>query len=248
MSEPHLPLRLSVVIPVLNEAETIAATLDAVSDRVGPMEIIVVDAGSADDTVARATRPGVRVIAGPRGRGSQMHAGATVAAGDALWFLHADTLPPPQATRFIAAALADANAVGGNFEIRFVGDFASARFLTGVYRYLAWLGLRYGDSAYFVRRSAYDAAGGFRPYPIFEDLDLLRRLRKRGRFVRVPATVETSARRFASRCFALVFARWTLMQILYWLGASPAWLGRFYHHVRVPGLGWRRRATRRMTT
>jgi rSAM/selenodomain-associated transferase 2 len=235
-------MRLSVIIPVLNEASTIDQTLSRVLSAVQPEELIVVDGGSTDGTAALAARPGVRVINAPRGRGTQMHAGALVSTGDALLFLHADTLPPDAAGEEIAAALSDPRTVGGNFEIIFVGDFASARFLTFVYHYLALIGLRYGDSGYFVRRIDYDAVDGFRPYPILEDLDLMRRLRKRGLFVRVDGQVKTSARRFQGRWFALVFARWTFMQVLYWLGVSPIWLGRFYHHVRLPGKAWRREA------
>lgn len=239
-------MRLSVIIPVLNEAETIDFTLATIQSRVRPDEIIVVDGGSADDTTDRAARPGVRVVDGPRGRGSQMHAGAVAATGEVLWFIHADTLPPDDALQYIDAALADERTVAGNFEVVFAGDFTSARLLTFVYRYLSWIGLRYGDSTYFVRRRAYDAVGGFRPYPIFEDLDLMRRLKKIGLFVRVAGTVETSSRRFQGRVFAWVFARWTFLQVLYWLGASPVWLGRMYHHARTPGRAWRWRAKRRV--
>lgn len=226
---------LTVVVPVLNEAESIGATLDAVRQLGPALELVVVDGGSADDTRLRAEAGGARVIAGPRGRGSQMAAGAAVAGGEVLWFLHADTLPPSDAATHIASALGDPAVVGGNFEIRFDGDFAAARFLTWLYRHLALLGLRYGDSGYFVRRSDYEAVGGFRPYPIFEDLDLLRRLRKRGRFVRVPAVVTTSSRRFRGRSFALVFAWWAVLQAFYWVGVSPVRLGRWYRHVRSPG-------------
>ena len=233
---------LSVVVPVLNEASTIEPMLRTVRAAVRPREIIVVDGGSSDDTVALAEDFGARVISGPRGRGPQMHAGALVATGDVLWFLHADTLPPADAVTQIERALAGSKTVAGNFEIVFAGDFASAKFLTAVYRYLSWIGLRYGDSGYFVRRRAYEAVGGFRPYPIFEDLDLMRRLRRRGRFVRVPSTVTTSSRRFQGRVFIWVFARWSLMQVLYWLGVSPVRLERLYRHVRLPGRAWRRRA------
>lgn len=228
------PLLLSVIIPVLNESATIDATITAIQSRVNPLEIIVVDAGSTDGTAALAARDGVRVITASRGRGSQMHAGAQHAIGNVFWFLHADTTPPDEAGSQIGEAIKDDRVVGGNFEILFVGDFFAARFLTWLYRHLAWIGLRYGDSAYFVRRSDYEAVGGFQPYPIFEDLDLIRRLRRRGRFIRLPAVVQTSARRFQGRWFAVVFSRWIFMQLLYWLGASPVWLGRFYHHVRVP--------------
>jgi hypothetical protein len=131
--------------------------------------------------------------------------------------------------------LSQDDTVAGNFEIRFSGDFLAARFLTWLYHHLALLGLRYGDSGYFVRQSQYIAVGGFRPFPIFEDLDLMRRLRKRGRIVRSPAAVVTSSRRFEGRSFAAVFAWWTVLQLLYWVGVSPIWLGRLYRHVRTPG-------------
>lgn len=227
--------RISIVIPALNEADMIATTVAAVAALDGSPEVIVVDGGSRDGTAVLAAAHGARVITSSQGRGAQMHAGALTATGDVLWFLHADTVPPPQASPEIIAALADPTVVGGNFQIRFAGDFLAARLLTRLYRHLALLGLRYGDSGYFVRRETYLAAGGFRPYPIFEDLDLLVRLRRRGRFVRVAATVTTSSRRFEGRSFAIVFAWWTALQVLYWMGIPPGWLGRLYHHVRSPG-------------
>lgn len=226
---------MTVVIPTLNEAASLGATLDAVRGLETGLEVVVVDGGSEDETRAVAKAYGVRVTTAPSGRGSQLHAGASVATADVLWFLHADTLPPEGAIAQIAQALAEPRVVGGNFQIHFAGDFFSARFLTWIYRHLAWIGLRYGDSGYFVRRRDYDAVGGFRPYPIFEDLDLLRRLRKRGRFVRLSAVVTTSSRRFEGRWFALVFARWTVLQVFYWIGVSPFRLGRWYQHIRIPG-------------
>lgn len=233
--------RISVIVPALNESATIDATLEYLIALQGVSEVIVVDGGSRDDTVVRAARHGIRLLACGSGRGRQMHAGAMAATGDVLWFVHADTTPAADAPYAIAAALLDPRVGGGNCEIRFSGDFLSARFLTWLYHHLAILGLRYGDSGYFVRRTEYLAVGGFRPYPIFEDLDLMRRLRRRGRFVRVPAVVTTSSRRFEGRWFALVFARWTLLQIFYWIGVSPNWIGRFYRHVRLPGRRGRRR-------
>ncbi|HEX8187073.1 MAG TPA: hypothetical protein VF586_01900, partial [Pyrinomonadaceae bacterium] len=100
------------------------------------------------------------------------------------------------------------------------------------YPRLRLLGLAYGDSGFFVRRAAYERAGGFKPFPLFEDLDLLRALRRQGRFVQAEACVVTSSRRFEGRSFALTFARWSLLQCLYWLGVSPHTLARLYAPVR----------------
>jgi rSAM/selenodomain-associated transferase 2 len=226
------PPVLSVIIPTLNEARCIEATLDAVARLRGRVEVIVVDGGSSDGTADLVRRREMGLIEAERGRGSQLHAGACAAGGEVLWFLHADTLPPEDAAECIAAALVDPAVVGGHFAIRFDGRRAAARVLTWIYPRLRWLGLCYGDSGIFVRREAYQRAGGFRPYPIFEDLDLLRRLGRLGRLARLPAAVVTSSRRFEGRSFTLTFAWWTVLQVLYWAGVPPRMLGRMYAQVR----------------
>ena len=223
---------ISIIIPALDEAEAIRQTLDAAA-RVGDeVEVIVVDGGSADGTAEVARAHGARVVTSAKGRGAQMHTGALAARGDVLWFLHADTLAPAEAAECIARALADPRAVGGNFRINFDGTSGAARFLTWLYPRLRLLGLAYGDSGIFVRRAAYERAGGFKPFPIFEDLDLLRALWRQGRFVQAEACVITSSRRFEGRSFALTFARWSLLQALYWLGVSPHTLAPLYASVR----------------
>jgi rSAM/selenodomain-associated transferase 2 len=226
---------LSVVIPTLDEATTIGATLDALGRVGGHVEVIVADGGSGDGTPQIAAARGARVVAAPRSRGPQMHAGALAATADVLWFLHADTRPPEDAADRIAAALADPGTVAGHFALRFDGDRRAARLLTWLYPRLRLLGLVYGDSGIFVRRGAYEQVGGFRPFPIFEDLDLLKRLRRLGRVARSPAVVITSSRRFDGRSFALTFAWWTALQLLYWIGVPPKHLGRMYAHVRGRG-------------
>lgn len=218
---------LSLIIPALNEAQGIPATLAAANRIRGCVETIVVDGGSTDATVEIARRMGARVLRSERGRGRQMHAGACAARGEALWFLHADTLPPADAAEKILEALGDRRVAGGRFTVRFDGDGRAARFLTWLKPKQEKLGLLYGDSAIFVRWRDYFAAGGFAPFPIFEDLDFLRRLERRGRLVRLASEVVTSSRRFEGR-FAATFARWTLMQALYWLGIHPRRLGRLY--------------------
>lgn len=228
---------ISVIIPTLNEADTLGETLDAVGRLGGDLEVIVVDGGSGDGTAELARRRGARLVTSGRGRGLQMHAGAEAARGRALWFLHADTRPSGGCAALIVEALQDPSVVAGNFQVSFDGGGRPARFLTWLYPRLRRLGLCYGDSAIFVRREAYERAGGFRPFPIFEDLDLVRRLRRRGRVAHLPAVVNTSSRRFEGRSFSLTFARWAFLQVLYWLGVNPRTLGRMYAPVRAAKRG-----------
>lgn len=231
---------LSIVIPTFNEQHAIANTLDDISKLRGNFEIIIVDGASDDETVAIVERyargefnPNLRVMIAERGRGKQMHAGACAARGEVLWFLHADTLPPIDAVEFINEALRDKSVVGGNFRINFDGDSRSARFLSWLYPQLRRIGLCYGDSGIFVRADVYHSTGGFKPLPLFEDLELVQAMRKRGSFVLIPATVITSSRRFERRSFLWTFARWSLFQILYWLGVSPHFLAHRYAPVRA---------------
>ncbi len=223
---------LSIIIPALNEASVMAATLEAIAHLSRKVAVIVVDGGSTDNTCEIARARGAEVIASEPGRGLQLHRGALAAQADILWFLHADTIVPAAALERIVEALADPQVVAGNFEIRFEGRGRAARFMTWLYPQLRRLGLSYGDSAIFVRREAYERTRGFKPFPIFEDLDLLHSLKKLGRIVHVPAAVVTSSRRFEKGSFMIVFARWTAMQLLYWVGIQPTTLGRFDAPVR----------------
>lgn len=221
---------LSIVIPVYNEERSIGATLDALARLRGRVEVIAVDGGSADGTIGILRARGVRVVESARGRGAQLHAGACAARGAVLWFLHADTVPAsPDAAARIAEAMADGGVAGGNFSVHFGGGSRAARFLTWLYPRLRKLGLCYGDSGIFVRRDAYRLVGGFKPYPIFEDLDLVRGLRRAGRVAHLPSAVITSSRRFENRSFTITFSRWSALQVLYWMGVHPDRLGRMYY-------------------
>ncbi len=191
----------------------------------------MVDGESADDTVALARAYGLPVITAARGRGQQMNAGAAATQGDVLLFLHADTHLPSDALFLITTALHAPKVCGGNFSLRFTGETVGAKILTHIYPWLRRLGLIYGDSAIFVRRSTFETVGGYRAIPLFEDCDLYRRLRRTGRFIRLKEYATTSSRRFEGR-FLRTFIVWAAMQILYWLGVSPQHLARAYRSAR----------------
>lgn len=223
---------VGVIIPTLNEEPALGATLDVVRKLPGGLDIVVVDGGSSDQTAAIARSRNCRVVSAEPGRGNQLRVGASAVRGGVLWFLHADTHPPQNALELIATALADSRVTGGHFRVEFSGTGWASQLFAHVYACVQRFGLCYGDSAFFVRRDAYERAGGFRPLPLFEDLDLRRRLCREGRFVRVPGRVMTSSRRFEGRSAPLTFARWAILQVLYWLGFSPHVLARFYAAIR----------------
>jgi rSAM/selenodomain-associated transferase 2 len=219
---------ISIIIPMLNEEDSIRETLRSLQ-AFDEAEIILVDGGSADVSVLIAENYDVKILHAPqRGRGSQLSFGAGKASGACLWFLHADTIVCEDSIKQIKKALANPSTVGGNFTIRFDGESRAAKFLTWLYPKLNLLGLIYGDSAIFVRRPIYQKMGGFKPFPIFEDLDFVERLKKEGEIVTLSSVVTTSSRRFENKSFFLVFLRWTILQVLYWLGISPFRLVKIY--------------------
>jgi rSAM/selenodomain-associated transferase 2 len=222
----------SIIVPTLNEEGTIRGTLVALQSLDGEKEIIVVDGGSSDRTMERARSVTSNVFRSERGRGSQMHAGACRASGAVLWFVHADTVPPRAALGAMENALVDPGVAGGNFGLVFDGPSRMARQLTIVYPWLRRLGLCYGDAGIFTRRSVYEACGGFRPHALFEDLELIRRVKRYGRFVHLDCSITTSSRRFENRNPGVVWANWIALQVAYWVGISPNLLARWYRHVR----------------
>jgi rSAM/selenodomain-associated transferase 2 len=188
-------VRLSIVIPTLNEAERIEPVLESVEGQGGDVEAIVADGGSTDGTPARVNG-GARLVRSSKGRAVQMNAGAAAATGDVLLFLHADTTLPEGAADRVRAA-AGAGFVGGCFLNRFRGAGWAGR-LFDPFRDLRTriLGEFYGDNAIFVRRRVFERIGGFRPLPVMEDYDLAVRMRRHGPLRVIPVRVLTSARRF----------------------------------------------------
>jgi rSAM/selenodomain-associated transferase 2 len=222
---------ISIIIPTLNEKTTIHDAALSLAGLSGEFEVIVVDGGSDDGTAEIAAACRLSVIEAPRGRGLQMNAGAVQAKAAVLLFLHADTRLPADALAMIQKSLADERVCGGNFRLAFDGGTFSSQLLTMLYPFLRLGGMCYGDSGFFVRRKIFDELGGFRDYPIFEDCDLYRRLKKKGKFERLPALAKTSSRRFEGR-FLRTFSLWSVLQVLYWLGVDPKRLGRLYKAVR----------------
>jgi rSAM/selenodomain-associated transferase 2 len=229
-------LRISTIIPTLDEAEALPSLISRLQQERALAEIIVADGGSVDGTPVIAELLGARVVVSPRGRGQQLHAAAAVASGEVLLFLHADSIFPVGGLAAIAAALAqNADAPGGNFTLVFDGESRFARWLTSFYASIRRFGLYYGDSGIFVRRSVYDAIGGIKPIALMEDYEFVRRLERAGPTVRIdePPLV-TSSRKFAGRRATAIVAGWLLIHLLYALGISPACLARLYYP-----RGWR---------
>jgi rSAM/selenodomain-associated transferase 2 len=214
---------ISVIIPTLDEEASLPGLLDAISRQRSIHEVIVADGGSSDRTLEIAHDRGVRALTARSSRGAGMAFGAEAARGDILLFLHADsTLPPGALDRIDEVLAADANIIGGNFRLIFDGDTKFSKRLT---RFCAWirrLGFYYGDSGIFVRRSVYQALGGFRPIPVMEDWDFVRRLERFGRTccIKDPPLV-TSSRRFAGRHPVEILCGLVRIHALYWLGVSP---------------------------
>jgi rSAM/selenodomain-associated transferase 2 len=221
-------MRVSVVIPTLDEAATVAGAVRAARAALADPEVIVVDAGSGDGTAETAAAAGATVLAAPGSRAEAMNRGAAAATGDVLLFLHADTLLPAGAGAAVAAALERAGA--GAFRIRF--DRPRPVVERAVNARSRLLGIVYGDQALFASRAAFDRAGGYRPLPIMEDCDLAARLRRSDGLVLVPLAVTTSARRHRSAGHARTIARNWLIQVLYALRVPPERLARLYPPAR----------------
>ncbi len=223
-------MRLSVIIPALNEAARIERTIASARSPL-VLETIVADGSSSDATAELARAAGASVVVGTRGRAYQMNAAARVATGDVLLFLHADTTLPPEFAPAIAAAIA-AGSVGGRFDVQ----IDSAQRATAVVA--AFMNLRSrlsgiftGDQAMFVRRSVFEVMGGFAPVPLMEDLDFARRLGRRGPVAALRQRVRTSGRRWESRGVTrTVLLMWSLRAAFY-LGVDPHELARRYRQV-----------------
>ncbi len=225
-------MRISVIIPVLDEERTIAATVDNVIS-LSPHELLVVDGGSKDGTRDISERAGATVISGPTGRARQMNRGAQEATGDVLLFLHADTRLPPSALHDVRAALVDPEFVAGRFDVKLDGNRWSLKLVGAMINARSRLTkVATGDQAIFVRKSIFEDTGGFPDIPLMEDIAFSQALKRKGKVACLRARVITSARRWeAEGVWRTVFKMWTI-KLLYLAGVSPSRLKQYYADTR----------------
>lgn len=219
---------ISIIIPTLNEAGWIGQTVAGLVGQPG-VEVIVADGGSHDQTVAVASAAGATVIDTPLGRGSQQNAGAKVATGGVLLFLHADTLLPEGFAAHIREALDKPGTAAGAFRFAIGATGWQFRLLEHCTNWRgAWFGLPYGDQALFLPAARFQAMGGFKEIALLEDLELVRRLRKMGKITLLAAPALTSPRRWQRLGFVRTTVINQLIVLGFFCGASPDRLVRWY--------------------
>ena len=233
---------IAVIIPTLNEASTIGATIRHTAG-LGFDEIVVVDGGSSDqtglivDSCTSSTRHSalspLRLMQAPPGRACQLNAGARTVRTDVLLFLHADTRLPTDARQLIDSVVADPAVVGGRFDVRFDRASIWSRLIATFMNFRSRLTrISTGDQAMFVRRHIFERLSGFSNIPIMEDIEFSRRLKRMGQTVALHERVVTSFRRWEQQGpLRTILLMWVL-RFLYWIGVSPHQLHRFYASIR----------------
>jgi rSAM/selenodomain-associated transferase 2 len=226
--------KISIIIPTLNEAVNLGRSLASIT-KAENIEVIIVDGGSSDQTIAIAQTynksMGVAIISGTLGRANQMNLGASLATGEILVFLHADTVLPSGFDRTIREILTNPRTIAGAFKLKIDGKSWGLRLVEwGVNRRSQVFQMPYGDQAIFIKSATFLSLGGFTQLPIMEDFDLILRLKKVGKIAIAPLTVTTSDRRWQK----LGIFRTTLINQLiilgYFCGIKPTKLASCYHH------------------
>lgn len=230
----HESAAISIIVPVLNEAEGIREFLQALHVRAPGAEIIVADGASSDATAEVAEPLCDRLVRTSAGRSLQMNAGARAASGDVFWFLHADVEPPLRCLDVIHRALDGNDAVGGYFRIRLPRPQLVYRLTDGFAHYAGkLLRMRCGDHGFFCRRDLFEKIGGFPEVPLMEDVEFFRALRRHGKIRVVQPRLIVSPRRYEAIGPARLTFAFGLIATLYALGAPWRILGRIYEKMCV---------------
>ena len=223
--------RITIIIPVLNEAAQLTASLTRLQPlRQQRCELLVVDGGSSDATATLAAPLADQVIVSPRGRAAQMNAGARQAHSEVLWFLHVDSAPPTDATVLIRAALAQPDRHWGRFDVRLSGHHPLLRVVETLMNLRSRLtGIATGDQGIFVRREVFERVGGYPALALMEDIALSRLLKRHSRPVCLRQRLTTSSRRWESNgILRTILLMWRL-RLAYFFGADPDRLARMYY-------------------
>jgi len=223
---------ISIIIPVLNEAEIINQSLEHLNKIIKGhnCEVIVVDGNPSGNTIKSITQSKIKKIKGPLGRGAQMNAGAESASGSILVFLHADTLLPAKAIEHVISACKDSDVAGGAFDL----GINSNRFIFRITERYTFLRSRmtkipYGDQAIFLKKEIFDRLCGFKEIPIMEDVDLMRRIKHHGYKIRfITEQIKTSPRRWETEGVLYSTVRNIVLSSLFYCGVSPERLKKFY--------------------
>jgi len=220
-------MRLSVIIPTLNEQQRVARTVASVMVA-GVHEVIVADGGSSDGTVEAAAAAGAKTLVSVKGRGPQQNAGAAASSGDTLLFLHADTALPADFPRHVEATLSREGVSAGAFRFRLDESGASMKLVEWMVKWRCrFRQMPYGDQGIFMRRWAFEQAGGFPDAPIMEDYELVRRLQRQGRIEIADADAFTSARRWSRMGLLRATCSNQLCLLAYRFDVSPERIARW---------------------
>ncbi|WP_319783897.1 TIGR04283 family arsenosugar biosynthesis glycosyltransferase [Oceanisphaera sp. IT1-181] len=218
---------LSIIIPMLNEAKALPSTLAALADQTSNIELVLVDGGSSDQSVAIALQEDVKVLSSTAGRARQMNVGAAYANGEYLLFLHADTRLPAHFESLISTALAQHQ--WGRFDVAISGQHPMLKIISFMMNWRSrWSGIATGDQALFMRRTAFKAVGGFPEQDLMEDIALSQRLKCVGQPACLRQKVQTSGRRWEQNgVWRTIWLMWRL-RFAYWCGECPSQLARRY--------------------
>jgi rSAM/selenodomain-associated transferase 2 len=227
-------MRLSFIIPVLNEAAFLSICRESLLQlKADGHELIVVDGGSQDGGVDLARCFADRVIKAPRGRAVQMNTGAYLAQGDILVFLHVDTLLPGEADRKIVWAVAKDHHLWGGFAVKLTGSQPIFRLIESLMNLRSRMtGILTGDQALFVRRDIFYDIGGFKEIPLMEDIEISKRLKRQGPPAFVPVSVVTSSRKWEQQGIMRTMLKMWALRLAYFLGTNPNFLVKFYYGKR----------------